>query len=120
MSTSQNKKKNENSHYENPDLRKGKNSGGPPEIIRIDGFLPENAIIKSTRKYHPSQTRHVLAISLVISLLIVMIVFGILHAVVDKEMIESLEDFSRYSITILSSLTGAAIGFFFGRDVKDS
>jgi hypothetical protein len=42
-----------------------------------------------------------------------------LHAVVKKEMIERLEDFSRYSITVLSSLTGAAIGFFFGHELKD-
>lgn len=120
MSTSQNEKRSEKGHYENSEWKNGKNAGNHPENIRIDGFFPKNAIIKSTRKYHPSQTRHVLAISLVIALLIVIIVFGILHALVDKEMIESLEDFSRYSITILSGLTGAAIGFFFGRDVKDS
>ena len=116
MSTSHDKK---NSTYENSVSKTRENSQNHPENIRIDGVYPENAIIKRTRKYHASQTRHVLAISLVISLLTVIIVFGILHAVVDKEMIKSLEDLTRYSITILSSLTGAAIGFFFGRDVKD-
>jgi hypothetical protein len=89
------------------------------ETIQVSEFIPENAIIRSKGKYHPGQTRHVLAIILVISLVISIFVFGLLHAIVKKEMIERLEDFSRYSITILSSLTGAAIGFFFGRDLKD-
>jgi len=109
-----------NSHHENSISKTKENSQNHPEIIRIDGIYKEDAIIKSKRKYHASQTRHVLAISLVISLLIVIIVFGVLHAIVDKEMIESLKDLFRTAITILSSLTGAAIGFFFGRDVKDS
>lgn len=113
MKTSHNKKS------ENAEIKKGKNNKNHSENIRIDEFDPENVIIKRTRKYHASHTRHVLAISLVISLLIVIIVFGILHGVVDKEMIESLKDLSRYSITILSSLTSVAIGFFFGRDFKD-
>ncbi len=106
---------------ENSKVKTGKNQQDylESETIRLEGFNPEDEIIKSKRKYHPSTTRHMLAIILVISLVISIIVFGILHAVVEKEMVESMKDFSRYSITVLCSLTGAAIGFFFGRDLKE-
>ncbi len=119
--TSKNKKKLKGSSAENPEVKKGKSENDHPEseTIRIDGFIPKEEMIKSIKKYHPNKTRHMLAIILVISLVLSIIVFGILHAVVEKEMVESMKDFSRYSITVLCSLTGAAIGFFFGRDLKE-
>ena len=75
----------------NPETRIGKSNQDHPEseTIRVDGFIPEDEIIKSNRKYHPSTTRHMLAIILVISLVLSIIVFGILHAVVEKEMVKA-------------------------------
>lgn len=88
------------------------------EAIQINELLPEKELIKSIAKYHPRRTRHDLAKILIISLVISIFIFGILHVVAPKEILEKLEDFSRYSITILSSLSGTALGFFF-RDITD-
>lgn len=88
------------------------------EVIQLKDFFSEKDLIKSIEKYHPSKTRHELAKILVLSLIAAIFVFGVLHVLVNKEIIERLKDFATYSITILSSLTGAAIGFFF-RDITD-
>ncbi|NIR08373.1 MAG: hypothetical protein GTN82_23370, partial [Candidatus Aminicenantes bacterium] len=105
--TSQNKKKKKQKKREKKDR---KSTYDHSEIISgIIKFIPESEMIRSMVKYSTGKTRHYLAISLVISLIIVMMFFGVLHAVVEKEIIESLDEFIRYSLTILGSLTSTAI-----------
>lgn len=94
-------------------------SNGSLETVQMNDYLKEQDFIAKNKKYHLDKTRNDLAKILILSLVLFIFAFGILHVVVEPKVVERLEDFSRYSIAVLSGLTGTTIGFFF-RDLKDN
>lgn len=119
MNISQQNKK--NIEHEDFEMKEGENPNAhvKTEIIRGIEIIPESEMIKCMVKYSPGKTRHIMSLSLLFSLLGLMIIFGVLHVVVEKEMIDRLENFCMYSLSIMGSLTGTAVGFFFGREFHE-
>jgi hypothetical protein len=112
---------------ESPDFRKSGNSKGcPNETVEIDDIYQEKELIVRKLKYNSSRTRHnsnrtrhTAMLILLISLITAIFAFGAFIVFGKKEMIESFNEFAKFSITMLFNLASAAFGFLFGRTIRD-